>query len=85
MFIYNSGVKVFTVFAVCTVLFLSLTCSFLCFPPSAHSWQFARHGDKISEKKEQNVRIKTASFVFVIVLLLFSFFPVPTDFSSRRE
>lgn len=29
-----------------------------------HFWQFARHGDKISEKKEQNVRMENASFVF---------------------
>lgn len=84
MFIYNSGVKVFICFVHGAFFCLSPSL-FLCFSPSAPSWQFARHGDKISEKKEQNVRIKTASFVFVIVLLLFSFPPVPTDFNSRRE
>lgn len=56
----------------------SLTCSFLCFVvpvlvSSTLSLQFARHGDKVSEKKEQNVRVEKAFFVFVIVLVFNTF------------
>lgn len=80
MFIYKSGLKPFSYCCACILPSL-----LLCFPPSAHFWQLARHGDKISEEKEQNVRMKNASFVFIIVLLLFSFSPAPTDFTSRGE
>lgn len=57
LFIYSSGVKVLLLLRANCCFCLSPS-PFLCFPPSAHSWQFARHGDKVSEKKEQNVRIK---------------------------
>lgn len=61
-----------TVVCVSHLLFFSLF-PFWCLP---HFWQFARHGDKISEKKEQNVRLENASFVSVI-MVVFKLFSHP--------
>lgn len=80
LFVWNVllGVMLF-----CPLLFLSVSpslCFFFFFLLSflfwchLHFWQFARHGDKISEKKEQNVRMENASFVSAIVFVGWMFF-----------
>lgn len=70
-----------------TLLFVYLTfslfpCSLFCCLP--HYRQFARHGDKISEKKEQNVRMEKASFVFVIMVVFKLVFFLLTHFKHER-
>lgn len=49
---------------------LNIDCSFFPFFLLFTFWQFARHGDKVSEKKEQNVRIRSG-FCASPVLCLF--------------
>lgn len=56
--------------------------SFWCLP---HFWQFARHGDKISEKKEQNVRMENAFVSVIMVVFKFVLFFFGTHFNHKGE
>lgn len=79
---------------VCVSHLLCFSFPFPCSPFGA--FQFARHGDKISEKKEQNVRMEEkktkkthALFVVIMVVLVWGELLVCVvslaDFKSRRE
>lgn len=79
---------------VCVSHLLCFSFPFPCSPFGA--FQFARHGDKISEKKEQNVRMeekkqKKPHALFVVIMVVFVWGELLVcvfslaDFKSRRE